>query len=82
MLLAALLLLCTLCHGVSSLSDLRKGFAHPRLFRSGTFPTRVGPRLDPAGAGIGPGGGVYAPDSGGTKTKRRRRGAFSYGEPA
>lgn len=78
LLLPALLLLTALCHGVSSPSDLRPRFIRPRPFQLGTFPTRSGPKLDPGGTKAG----VYAPDGGGTKTKRRRRGAFSYGKLA
>jgi hypothetical protein len=82
LLLPALLLLTALCHGVSSPSDLRPRFIRPRPLRLGTFSTRERPKLDSGGPKARPGDGVYAPGGGGTKTKRRRRGAFSYGKPA
>ncbi|CAA9382624.1 MAG: hypothetical protein AVDCRST_MAG03-56 [uncultured Rubrobacteraceae bacterium] len=75
LLLPALLLLTALCHGVSSPSDLRQRFAYPRAFRPATVSTRSSPKLDHEGMGMVTVDGVYAPDGGGTKTQRRRRGA-------
>jgi hypothetical protein len=49
LLLAALLLLTALCHGVSSPSGLRSRFALPRPLHLGTFPTRDGAKIDHAG---------------------------------